>query len=246
MTHGLLLHLSGPLQSWGAAQGGRHRDTYPHPTRSALTGMIAAAMGRPRGSNLRDLDELSFTIRVDRPGARLRDWHTIGGGYPKHRTVMTADGGRRGDAVIFEDWYLTDAAFTVAVCGPETILAQAAAALQCPVFPPHLGRRSCPPDTPVLIGECDTAHAALQTLPLHRNAPTKGDTSVDILFLTEQPPHDKPETPATRNVADVALPGRTWTTRSLWETRCPMPAALCAGRGTAYLTALTQHQLTAA
>lgn len=243
MTTGLLLHLSAPLQSWGGPQGGRVRDTRPHPTRSALTGLIAAAQGRARGSDLTDLDQLHYTVRVDRPGTRLMDFHTVGGGYPKDRTVVTADGGRRGEALIFEDGYLADAAFTVAVTGPAHLIDQAEAALRNPVFPPYLGRRACPPDTPVLITKTPHAQAALEHIPLHRPAPP-GQLTVPVTFISERPPADTPSLPPTRKVQDVPLPGRRWTSRPLWETRRDLPAHLCVGRGTNYLNALTTYRTT--
>ncbi|GGY13220.1 type I-E CRISPR-associated protein Cas5/CasD [Streptomyces xanthochromogenes] len=240
MTAGLILHLSG-IQHWGGPQGGKVRDTHPHPTRSALTGMLAAALGRPRGSDLRDLDQLGHTIRIDRPGRRLPDFHTVGGGYPKARTVMTADGTRRGEALVFEDWYLHDAAFTIALTGPPDLLDQTEAALQHPVFPPHLGRRSCPPDMPVLITRTDNTDATLSTLPLHRTAPHHGD-HVDVAFLSEHAPTDQPQLPHTRRLQDAPLPGRNWTSRKLWETRRRLPAGLCKGLGTDYLQALTAYR----
>ncbi|MYV65252.1 type I-E CRISPR-associated protein Cas5/CasD [Streptomyces sp. SID2131] len=245
MTSGFHLHLTGPLQSYGGPQGGRVRDTHPHPTRSALTGMIAAAQGRPRGTDLTDLDALTYTIRVDRPGERLRDWHTVGGGYPKHQTVMTADGSRRGAAVIFEDYFLTDAAFTVAVTGPPALLDQAATALARPVFPPHLGRRACPPALPVLIGTSTDPITDLDRLPLHREQPRKDRPTVDILFIAEHPPADEPHRPPTRHISDAPLPDRRYAARPVWETRRSLPATLCTGYGTPYLTALTATRTTA-
>ncbi|WP_406220621.1 type I-E CRISPR-associated protein Cas5/CasD [Streptomyces decoyicus] len=241
MSAGLLLHLSAPQQSWGGPQGGNVRDTHPHPTRSALRGLIAAAQGRARGSDMTDLDALTYTVRVDRQGRRLMDFHTIGGGYPEEHTVMTANGGRRGSALLFEDWYLNDAAFTVAVTGPAPLIAQSAAALRNPVYPPYLGRRSCPPDTPVLIAQTEDAEAALDHLPLHRTAPRGADT-VEVTFLSEHAPAQKPTLPHTRKIQDAPLPGRAWTTRKVWETPRQLPAGLCAGRGTAYLNALAEYR----
>ncbi|WP_331731461.1 type I-E CRISPR-associated protein Cas5/CasD [Streptomyces sp. NBC_00073] len=238
MTPGLLLHLSG-LQFWGGPQGGTTRTSHPHPTRSGITGLLAAAQGRPRGSDLTDLDQLTHTIRIDRPGQRLLDFHTVGGGQPKHHTVPTASGGHRGNALVYRDWYLHDAAFTVAVTGPALLIEDLTTALRDPVYPPHLGRRACRPDTPVLITATDDPDTALEHLPLHRNAPRTTE-SVPVTFLHEHPP--APNTPHTRTIDDAPRPGRTWTTRRIWETTRDLPATRCAGLGTAYLTALTTHR----
>ncbi|MDJ0347656.1 type I-E CRISPR-associated protein Cas5/CasD, partial [Streptomyces sp. PH10-H1] len=165
MTPALLLHLSG-TQFWGGPHGGTTRTSHPHPTRSGITGLLAAAQGRPRGSDQSDLDQLTHTIRIDRPGQRLLDFHTVGGGHPKHHTVATAEGGHRGNALIFRDWYLHDAAFTIAVTGPAGLIDDLTTALRNPVYPPHLGRRACRPDTPVLITTTHDPATALEHLPL--------------------------------------------------------------------------------
>ncbi len=92
---GFLLRLAGPMQSWGEHSMFGERDTLPYPSRSGLIGMFAAAQGVRRGDPLDRYKELKFTVRVDRPGVRLVDFHTIGGGLPKERTVPTAAGERR-------------------------------------------------------------------------------------------------------------------------------------------------------
>ncbi len=79
---GLLIRLAGPLQSWGEHSVFTHRDTLRYPTRSGVIGIFAAAEGRPRGEPLSDYDALRLTVRIDRPGTVIRDFHTIGGGYP--------------------------------------------------------------------------------------------------------------------------------------------------------------------
>ncbi|MGW6235416.1 type I-E CRISPR-associated protein Cas5/CasD [Streptomyces sp. NPDC055094] len=190
---GFLMQLGGPLQSWGEHSAFTDRDTVSHPTRSGLIGMIASAFGIPRDQAVADvtdvdggsasptafgrLTHLRFTVRCDRPGTRLRDFHTVGGGYPAHRTVPTAKGGRRGagmTTIVSHRGYLSDAVFTVAVTAPDDpgLAAECAEALAAPRWPLHLGRRSCPPgalfllraDVPDPVGE-------LRTVPLARPRP---------------------------------------------------------------------------
>ncbi|MFJ4678105.1 type I-E CRISPR-associated protein Cas5/CasD [Kitasatospora sp. NPDC088783] len=243
MSRGVLLHLSGPLQSWGGPKGGKVRDTYPVPTRSGVTGMLAAVLGRPRGSDIGDLEELSHLVRVDRPGKRVRDFQTVGGGLPKERTVVTAGGDRRGDALLFDSWYLADAAFTVALFGPDEVVAQVAGALRCPHFPPYLGRRSCPPATPVLIAESDEVEDLLLRMPLHRPKPQapwgKEAPPVRVAYIAERAPAAEPGRPATRHVPDVGLAGRSWTSRPVWESHRSHPAEQCGGYGTEFVSTLT-------
>lgn len=187
---GFLLQLGGPLQSWGEHSAFTDRDTVSHPTRSGLIGMIASAFGIPRDQAVADMTDveggsapptafgrltrLRFTVRCDRPGTRLRDFHTVGGGYPAHRTVPTAKGGRRGadmTTIVSHRGYLSDAVFTVAVTAPDDpgLAAECAEALAAPRWPLHLGRRSCPPSALFLLrAEVPDPVHELRAVPLAR------------------------------------------------------------------------------
>ena len=151
---GMVLRLAGPLQAWGEHSAFTHRDTLRFPSRSGLVGLFAAAMGLRRGEPLDRFHALRLTVRIDRPGVLLTDFHTVGGGRPQQQTVPTAEGKRRGPGmatvVTYRD-YLADAVFTVAVEGPGELIAALATALQRPRWQPYLGRRSCPPDPPLLL-----------------------------------------------------------------------------------------------
>jgi CRISPR system Cascade subunit CasD len=133
----LLLQLAGPLQSWGASSRFARRATEPAPTKSAVIGLLAAALGRGRSQDLTDLAGLRFGVRLDQPGTVLRDFHTA------HRFTG-------GEALpVSERFYLADAVFVAAVEGEEDLIAQLQQAVRAPVFLPYLGRRSCPPSRPV-------------------------------------------------------------------------------------------------
>ncbi|MFD7452813.1 type I-E CRISPR-associated protein Cas5/CasD [Kitasatospora sp. NPDC059827] len=245
MSGGLLLHLSAPMQSWGSPSQFGTRLTYPHPTRSGLTGLFACALGLARGSDLGELAALRYTVRVDRPGRLLRDYHTVGGGYPRERTVVTAAGGRRPlkEATLqSERWYLADAAFTVAVTGPAATATAVAEALRRPVWHPYLGRRSCPPAAPVLVGAADDPVAELHRLPLHREPDGKGATEVVFVHDTD-PCTGRP--PLTQVRDQLPTTGsRRFAHRPLWETLHPFTADQHAGTGTAWITALTAYTRT--
>jgi CRISPR system Cascade subunit CasD len=150
----LIIRLAGPLQSWGEHSAFTHRDTLGFPTRSGLIGLFAAAQGLRRGQPLDRYEALKFTVRIDRPGVVISDFHTVGGGRPAARTVPTAEGKHRSAetaTIVTRRHYLSDAVFTVAVEGPDTITGPLAHALMHPHWPPFLGRRSCPPDQPLLL-----------------------------------------------------------------------------------------------
>lgn len=151
---GLVLRLAAPLQAWGEHSAFADRDTLRFPTRSGLIGMFASAQGVRRGEPLSRYDGLRLTVRIDRPGVVISDFHTVGGGRARNATVPTADGGRRSvetATIVTRRHYLSDAVFTVAVEGDDQILQPLATALAQPHWQPYLGRRSCPPDQPLLL-----------------------------------------------------------------------------------------------
>lgn len=233
---GFLLRLAGPMQSWGEHSVFAHRDTARYPTRSGLIGMFAAALGRKRHDSIQDLVDLTFTVRVDRPGVQMVDFHTVGGDYPRELTVPTAEGKRRPKeqaTIVSRRYYLADAVFAVAVSGPDDMIDTVVAALKVPVWAPYLGRRACPPDEPLLL--CDPVAdpaSMLERLPLARRQP-EGDT-VTVDFVYERPPAEITVPPHGRlELADVpesfAPDRRLYRTRTLYVVPRSLPVKLCAG-----------------
>lgn len=135
----LLLRLAGPLQAWGSAARFARRTTENAPTKSGVLGLLAAAEGRSRDSDLSDLAALRFGVRLDQPGTRLRDFHTA------HHFDT-------GESMpVSERFYLADAVFLAGVEGPPGVVEPLYEALCDPVYLPYLGRRSCPPSRPVTV-----------------------------------------------------------------------------------------------
>ncbi|MFE7077217.1 type I-E CRISPR-associated protein Cas5/CasD [Streptomyces sp. NPDC057620] len=138
----LTLRLAGPLQAWGASARFIRRTTESAPTKSGVIGMLAAAQGLQRGDNagLAPLSTLRFGVRIDQPGTRIRDFQTA------HHAVT-------GKSMpLSERFYLADAVFVAVLEGDHTLLTALHTALRAPVYPPYLGRRSCPPSLPVELG----------------------------------------------------------------------------------------------
>ena len=186
---GLVLRLAGPLQSWGEHSTFNQRDTLSFPTRSGLIGLLACAEGVKRDRSLADYgyDRLRFTVRIDRPGVRMMDFHTIGGGLP--RGVPRPDGTQRSRdtaTIVTRRQYLADAVFTVAVEGPDDRLARLAEALLRPRWQPYLGRRSCPPDQPLLLrsGVADPVADLHTRVPVARRL--REQERPEVEFVTEE------------------------------------------------------------
>jgi CRISPR system Cascade subunit CasD len=158
----LALRLAGPLQSWGARARFDARRTEHQPTKSAIVGLLSAALGRRRDEPIDDLMALAFGVRVDQPGEVVRDFHTVSslfdekGRYnPSGGRLPVAGGGYRKtetSSQTTERYYLADAVFLAALEGEGDFLAELDEALSSPVFPLFLGRRSCPPAGPVKLG----------------------------------------------------------------------------------------------
>lgn len=146
----LLLRLAAPLQSWGEESKFETRRTLPYPTKSGVIGMLAASLGLPRDSSLDELIGLRFGVRIDKEGELMRDYHTVQAEKP----------------YITERYYLSDAVFLAGLEGERRQLEELENALKAPVFPLYLGRRSCPPTMPLVLGIRDKElHAALNEEP---------------------------------------------------------------------------------
>lgn len=156
----LILKLSGPLQSWGAASKFRVRETERAPTKSGVIGLVAAALGRQRGESLEDLAALEYAVRVDQPGHLLRDYQTA---IDWHASSKSGSNPRLSTRL-----YLADAVFIAALSGPESFIDQLAEAIQRPAYPLFLGRRACPAPSDLFIGlRSEEPLVALSSEPWH-------------------------------------------------------------------------------
>lgn len=167
----LVFQLYGPLMSWGDVAVGEERPSRPWPTRSGVIGLLAAALGIRRGEEARlaALDRgLGLAVRMDAPGLRLRDFHTVQvAKEPKKKSWYScrADELRADDSwistILSHREYLQDAHFTACLWrredgGPS--LAELERALREPELTPYLGRKACPaglPFSPSLASHAD-------------------------------------------------------------------------------------------
>ena len=139
----LLLRLAAPLQSWGADSKFEIRRTNREPTKSGVIGMLAAAVGlrRDRTAELETLNKLRFGVRADREGELLVDFHMAKNPEKKNADYLTYR------------HYLQDAVFLAGLESADgEMLEKLKNALERPAFPLYLGRRSCPPTLPLVLG----------------------------------------------------------------------------------------------
>ena len=138
----LLLRLAGPMQSWGTTSRFDQRDTGKEPSKSGVIGLLAAALGIDReiwNHDLKSLAALTMGVRHDRPGVLKRDYQTA-------QNIISADRSKVHETAVTTRDYLADAAFLVGLEGGDrALLERAHAALQNPVWPLALGRKSYVP-----------------------------------------------------------------------------------------------------
>ncbi|SDL96514.1 CRISPR system Cascade subunit CasD [Corynebacterium mycetoides] len=131
------------MQAWGDESRFKTRATSATPTKSGIVGLLAAAQGRRRTDPIEDLAELTLAVRVDQSGSLLRDYQTA---QPWQRDP-------RASASLVTRYFLSDAAFVAAVESPRRELVEGLAeALNEPVYPLFMGRRSCPVPPDLVLG----------------------------------------------------------------------------------------------
>lgn len=169
MTRVVLFQLYAPLASWGGEAVGDHRPSHGAPTRSAVLGLVAAALGLDHNdeSGHREL-QAAYRLAVEtwKGGDPLEDYHTIQN--PRMTEVRAA--AKKGEPVTTRSKALGVAAGNVQTVvslrgyrqdsfhrvvlwptgdevepSPERVVQ----ALLAPRWALHLGRRSCPPALPL-------------------------------------------------------------------------------------------------
>lgn len=187
-TH-LILRLEGPLQAWGDVAMDPRRPTRAFPSRSGLAGLLANALGwtyRDGGRTTALQDSIRYAVREDRRPRVVRDYQTadlgaIGDTGWTRWGLERRGGGSKEGTQILEKYYLADACFRVALSlgdGASVSVDDVAAALRRPARPLFLGRKGCPPATPLLEKkrvEADSPREALALLSAPKGADPDGE-----------------------------------------------------------------------
>ena len=184
----LVFQLYGPLAAWGDIAVGETRPSALTPTKSAILGLLAAALGIKRPDTAEEADRLAWeqahtaladgyglAIRVECPGLPLSDYHTAevpkGKGFATRRDEIRDVQRQKGSGVQFKGTILSrreyrqDAYCAIALWardGAPHGLDALRAVLMTPVFPLYLGRKSCPPALPLaprVVGAPDVESA---------------------------------------------------------------------------------------
>lgn len=133
---------------------GQLREEGEFPSRSVVVGIIAAAMGLERDSKrLLDLHRgLRIHVASLLAGSLLVDYHTVlTAGYDEVDPARLRREGAKGNPTLTWRSYHSDSHFMVSVTSEdENLLSECRRALEEPVYTTFIGRRSCPPATPLL------------------------------------------------------------------------------------------------
>jgi len=159
----LAFQLYGNLASWGDIAVGEHRPAQAYPSKSAISGLLAASLGLLRDDDdeqhLHLNDHFGVAVCVQSQGELLRDYHTtqVPAGnknwYTRKDELSFDPHGLK--TILSQRDYQMDAFYLVAVWIKEGdkiyapySLEELAQALKQPVFTTCLGRKSCPPSLP--------------------------------------------------------------------------------------------------
>lgn len=162
----LIFQIVASLGSMGEFGGHERRGSLDLPGRSAVLGMLGAALGRRRGTDMSDLDALCLAVASFGTGAALRDYQTVQTvrsatvKAPQSRPEALRKAGLLVNTTLTSRDYRADCVFGVALWGG--VLGPIAAALRQPVFNLWLGRKACPlsaPFDPQIVSAEDPAQA---------------------------------------------------------------------------------------
>ena len=177
MREHLVWTIAGPMGSFGESARAERRRTTLMPPKSALVGMVAAALGIERGDDgaHETLNRYGFAVQSLDESTPLRDYHTVQS-VPESvtgaatRGAAIARAGRRIHTLITIRDYRTDIAMraTMWADAPRWSLAEIAQALRAPAFPLYIGRRCCPlanPTRPLLVHARTPLEALAESAP---------------------------------------------------------------------------------
>lgn len=201
----LVFSLAASLAAMGELAGHERRGSLVWPARSAIIGLLGAALGIRRDGDFSALDALEIDVAIFDGGAVLRDFHTAETVLPtvvkapnsRPEALHAVPPGKANTTITLRD-YRTGVLYGVAVRGQG--LAALQTALAAPHFTLYLGRKSCPLAAPVgaQVVEATSVEAALSYIQVpHWFMRKKGEQTVCANILVTSDPlgeviHDMP------------------------------------------------------
>ena len=201
----LIFNLVASLGAMGELAGHERRGSLVWPARSAIIGLLGAALGIRRDGDFSALDGLEIDVAIFDSGAVLRDYHTtetvsatvVKAPNSRPEALHAVAPGKASITITMRD-YRTSVFYGIAVRGEG--LDALKSALAAPYFTLYLGRKSCPLAAPVdaQIIEAQSAEIALshiQAPPWYKGR--RGQEAVAARIMVTSDPlgevvHDMP------------------------------------------------------
>jgi CRISPR system Cascade subunit CasD len=138
----LNLTISAPIASYGTTPRFQQRLTQYAPTKSAIVGMIACAMGIPRDESIEHLNALSMRVVSVSGGEIEQDLQTV-------RCAVTNDG-TPDRAALTNRHYIPDYCADVELSGDDALIDAVEYAVRFPRWQLFVGRRAHVLDRPLM------------------------------------------------------------------------------------------------
>lgn len=150
----LVFILTAAIGSMGDLAGHERRGSLDWPGRSAIIGVLGAALGLRRDADFSALEDFGIAVAVFDAGAALRDYHTVETvpsaavkqANSRPEALRSAGKLKTNTTITLRD-YRCGPLYGVAIWGERLEALQAA--LERPGFVPYLGRKSCPLAAPM-------------------------------------------------------------------------------------------------
>lgn len=196
MAEFVIFTLAAPMGAFADLAGHERRHSGTWPGRSAVLGLVGAALGirRDEASRLQSLSSWRTAVSVLSRGVVFRDFHTVQT-VPTarikrpatRREALKALGSKDNPLITWRD-YRSDCAFGVALWGGEGA-EDVRKALVRPYFTLYLGRKSCPlsaPAAPKVI-QANNAVEALAHIDIPPFLENQLDPARPLMVVSEEP-----------------------------------------------------------
>jgi CRISPR system Cascade subunit CasD len=195
----LVFTLAASFGAMGDLAGHERRGSLTWPGRSAVLGLLAAALGIRRDGDFSALDALSLAVAMFEDGAPFRDYHTVEtvpsaavkSANSRPEALRLAGKLKTNTTITLRD-YRAGALYGAAVWGGD--LEALEQALRTPVFTLYLGRKSCPLSCPpapkIELADSPEAALAVLQLPLWQDQDRQHRPMTARLLVADAAPED--------------------------------------------------------
>jgi CRISPR system Cascade subunit CasD len=198
----LVFQLYGPMSAWGDIAVGETRRSAPHPSKSAVLGLMAATLGIDRNEETTHCAMASaygFAVKVLSSGTLLVDYHTVQVPGQRRKAIFRTRKDELAESklgtLLSSREYRCDSAYVAALWVeqmPEPFsLVELENAIKAPKYTPYLGRKSCPMTIPIApkVETFDTLRMALDSRESFEKEMSRISRNQPCLYYWDDSPH---------------------------------------------------------